>query len=68
MYSSRCESKYDLYLNNNSGKYQLGYIGYLLSCKMSGIRALVIYMIILKAAAAIEANLQNTESLTRAVL
>ena len=29
---------------------------------------MVIYMIILKAAAAIEANLQNTESLTRAVL
>ena len=66
---SHNESKYDLDLNNYPGKHQLGYIEYLLSCKMSETRAtsMVTYMIILKPAAAIETNLQCTENLTRAI-
>ena len=68
MVLSHKESNYDLDLNNNAGKYQLGYIEYLVSCKMSGKRAMAIYMIILKPAAAIETNLQCTENLTMAIL
>ena len=65
---SHNESKYDLDLNNYPRKHQLGYIEYLLSCKMSETRAMVTAdMIILKPAAAIETNFQCTGNLTKAI-